>query len=122
MDSNKNSDELPVIDLARLQEVTEGDNAFEDELFVQFQKDMERNLAALEVEIQKGSGETLTRLAHNIKGTSANVGILRLSAAALALEVAARADDAASCASAYQNVVAEYQKVLETWDAMNRAR
>lgn len=122
MDSSKNSDELPVIDLPRLQEVTEGDHAFEEELFTQFQKDMERNLEALEAEIHKGSGETLIRLAHNIKGTSANVGILRLSAAALALEVAARADDAASCASAYQNVVAEYQKFLEARDAMKRTR
>lgn len=122
MDSNNNSDDLPVIDLARLQEVTEGDHAFEDELFVQFQKDMERNLGALEAEIQKGNGETLIRLAHNIKGTSANVGILRLSAAALTLELAARANDAASCVSVYANVVDEYQKFLEAWDAIKRAR
>lgn len=122
MDSNKNSDDLPVIDLGRLQEVTEGDHVFEEELFVQFQKDMERNLGALEAEIRKGSGETLIRLAHNIKGTSANVGILRLSAAALALELAAREGNAKSCTLAYPNVVDEYHKFLEAWDAMKRAR
>jgi HPt (histidine-containing phosphotransfer) domain-containing protein len=84
-----------------------------------FWRSTENLLASLQRQISEGDLNAAARTAHALKGSSLNVGALRLSSAARAIEDACRKADAGgalekSCAarSDYDVTVVEFQKHL----------
>ena len=68
----------PAVDLRRLQETSEGDRAFEEELLGVFLEDCAKRLLRLEEAIGAGDTEQRTREAHAMKGAGVNIGATRM--------------------------------------------
>ncbi len=85
-----NSTSLPLIDWNSLQTLSDGDTAFEAELLELFLSDTRTHLTDLETALQQQDTEQVRRLAHHLKGSSANVGIMSFSDIAATLETEAR--------------------------------
>ena len=87
------TDDLPILDpagLQRLSDMTGGDAAFVDELVATFLEDAVGQLASMSVAATAGSAADMVLPAHSLKSNSANVGAMRLSELARALEADAR--------------------------------
>lgn len=84
------STSLPLVDWNSLQTLSDGDKAFETELLELFISDTRTHLAKLETALQQQDTDQVRRLAHHLKGSSANVGAMRFSDIAAALETEAR--------------------------------
>jgi len=80
----------PALDLDALHELTGGDVEFERELIATFISSGDRCLAEIIAALAIQDMETVSRRAHSLKGASANIHALTLSAAASQLEEAAR--------------------------------
>jgi HPt (histidine-containing phosphotransfer) domain-containing protein len=74
------------LDVAHLQEISDGDRAFESELLRIFVEDCGIRLKALNGAIACGDDKAAHRESHTIKGAALNVGTLRLHSLARALE------------------------------------
>ena len=77
------------IDLRHLQETSEGDRAFEKELFSLYMSDCSDGLSRLTLAQEAGEHETVRHEAHAISGASGNVGAKQLRLLSSALEKAA---------------------------------
>ncbi|MBI2425729.1 MAG: Hpt domain-containing protein [Candidatus Hydrogenedentes bacterium] len=78
--------ENSAMDFSRIQETSDGDRAFETELFEMYLEDTADRIQRLDTAIGSGDLELCRREAHTIKGSSANVGATRLQELALRLE------------------------------------
>jgi len=83
------SAELP-LDMAAALERVEGDRELLEELAILFLEESARNLQAIRAAFDASDGALLERLAHTLKGASANIGAVSVSRAALGLEEQAR--------------------------------
>ena len=81
-----------LIDFDRLNEVSDGDVEFQQELLEIFIEDVTEKLQGLQQAFQDGDRSGIARYAHTIKGASANLGITSMQAIALKLEHQARND------------------------------
>ncbi len=79
------ADSVPV-NLQRLNDITEGDSDFEQELIESFLADMEKHIEKLEAAVREKDGETLRLEAHAIKGSSSNAGAKTLEEIAVRIE------------------------------------
>jgi two-component system sensor histidine kinase/response regulator len=61
------------VDLARLDEITDGDTEFTQELIAVFVSSCEQSVAELQQELRTGDAGSLSRAAHKLKGASANI-------------------------------------------------
>jgi len=78
---------LPVpVNVQRINDITDGDLVFEQELIESFLADTERHVTALESAVREEAGEALKLHSHAIKGSSANAGAIRLGEIAVRLE------------------------------------
>lgn len=80
------SSTLPDIDWQRLNQLAGEDADFAVELLAMFLKDSEHSLASVEEAIERRSPRALEEAVHALRGASANVGALKISAAAMQLE------------------------------------
>ena len=77
----------PVIDMEVVKDYEKNFSAlFVKELFLAFDNDLEKNINDLKAAIAKKDRKELASSAHALKGSSANVGALRLSNATKSLE------------------------------------
>jgi len=77
-----------------------GDEDILVEILKGFLLDMPVQISTLKEALNKGDADGVRRAGHTIKGASANVGALKVSAAAFAVENAGKAEDLAKAASA----------------------
>ena len=80
-------------DWQQLSQLAGEDREFEAELMAIFLQDAEHSLKQLEQAIASQSMQTIEEVAHSLRGASANVGAIALSAVALQLELNARGGD-----------------------------
>ncbi len=96
--------DLPIIDseaIENLRSLNPGDNDdFLKEIVAIFLEDTPLRIAELDQSLAAGDVGTFTRAAHTIKGSSSNVGALRLRHAAEVLEQGSRRDGLAVAATA----------------------
>ncbi len=78
--------EYPVLDRNELRDRIDGDLELLAILFDAFDGDVDHQLLELEQQIEAGNWETARRIAHTIKGTSANLGGTRAAKSAAELE------------------------------------
>ena len=110
------SPSLP-IDRSQLQECSEGDRVFEQELLTLFVEDTQQHLGRLQVAIATQDVQTAQREAHHIKGSSAHIGAQVMFTLATAIEDHMKQQTTlpdpllSQLATAYQEVVA----LTEQW-------
>jgi len=108
------------IDLSALLEMLGGDKQIVASLLSKFVDELTTDLAASELAITDQDAEALRQIAHRIKGTSANLHALMLSAAARELEQACTEADA-SLMTIKQQVMSDQaravQEAVESWGA-----
>jgi len=108
------------IDLSGLLEMLGGDEQIVASLLSKFVDELTTDLAASELSITDQDAEALRQIAHRIKGTSANLQALMLSAAARELEQACTEADA-SLMKIKQQVMSDQaravQEAIESWGA-----
>ena len=78
--------EESAIDFSRIQEISQGDRAFETALLQAYLKDCSKHVTALREALAVGDEDTVRRSAHSIKGASRNIGTTQLHEHALAIE------------------------------------
>jgi HPt (histidine-containing phosphotransfer) domain-containing protein len=83
-------DELPIIDRARLDAITRGDNVLAAEFLHDLIAEGEAVLARLSTSVASNDRSAVTELAHSLKGMSTEIGAVRLRAVAAALEAETR--------------------------------
>lgn len=100
----------PPMDFARIQDTSDGDIEFEQELFAAYLEDCSDRMARLHTALAEGNTELLHREAHTVKGASANVGTTHLHEIALKIE---RADiaDTDSISGYIREAEAEFERV-----------
>ena len=103
-------------DEAEFLERIEGDRELGDEIIQLFLDTCPNTLANLKETLDQGDLDTLTRLAHGIKGSTGLFGAKACSAAALALETAARACDLGGAQEAWVRLRMEVQRLAAALD------
>ena len=110
----------PLIDFAALLEMLGGDRQVVVSLLSKFVDELATDLAASGQASANHDAEALRQIAHRIKGTSANLHALMLSAAARELEQACTEADA-SLMTIKQQVMSDQaravQEAIESWGA-----
>ena len=110
------------IDFSALLEMLGGDKQIVASLLSKFVDELTTDLAASELSITHQDAEALRQIAHRIKGTSANLHALMLSAAARELEQACTEADA-SLMKIKQRVMSDQawtvREAIESWGAEN---
>jgi HPt (histidine-containing phosphotransfer) domain-containing protein len=108
------------IDFSALLEMLGGDKQMVASLLSKFVDELTTDLTASEQAITDQDAEALRQIAHRIKGTSANLHALMLSAAARELELACTEADA-SLMTIKQQVMSDQaravQESIESWGA-----
>ena len=74
------------VDLERIRLTSEGDRAFEEELFSLFVDDSGKRIGRIAAAVGEEDRETLAHEAHTVKGSAANIGANGMREIALALE------------------------------------
>ena len=108
------------LDFSALLEMLGGDKQVVASLLPKFVDELTTDVAASELAITDQDAEALRQIAHRIKGTSANLHALMLSAAARELEQACTEADA-SLMTIKQRVMSDQaravQEAIESWGA-----
>ncbi|MFQ5469651.1 MAG: Hpt domain-containing protein [Gammaproteobacteria bacterium] len=82
-----------------------------DDLVETFIVNTESMLDQISASIKEGDSQVVTRLAHSIKSSSANVGALRVSEQAALIEELASADKLYEISNTLQNIESEFNAV-----------
>ncbi len=101
------------VDLSRIQEISQGDEAFEREIFSLFLSDCIVRTDAIDGALAAGDQEALKREAHSLKGASANVGAEGLRQLSRDVELAISGDDARQLRSIVSELRQEAGRVRE---------
>ena len=97
------------VDLSRIQETSDGDIEFEQELIEMYLEDARDHLESLEKHISGNDLTSVKQLAHTIKGSSANIGATAMQNVAFEIEKAAAKEDSA----AMQTLVGEIKTTFQ---------
>jgi len=108
------------IDLKALLDRVEGDRGLLDELVQMFKDDCKRNLQEIRQAIAGDDGIRLTRLAHTLKGSSANMSAKPLSEATAEMERLARAGQLEDAKGAFRAVEEEAARLLLELESISR--
>ena len=101
--------------------VEEYDAEFLVELIDVYLDDTPKRLDNLCAALAGGDLETLTREAHTLKSSSANVGAMSISAIAKEIEAAGRQGDVASVGDKARRIQADFQLVKSALEAARKA-
>jgi len=105
---------LPVpVNVERLNEITDGDRAFEEELIESFLADTAGHVTEIESAVRERDGEALKLQAHAIKGSSANAGAGRLEEIALRLEAIRVEEQSERARELLVDLRSEFERVRE---------
>lgn len=99
--------------MARLLEITGGDQGFVDELVDTFLEDATTQIASLHGAADADDVEAIVRPAHSLKSNAANVGATVLGELSRALETDARAGTVADLTERVARVDAEFGRVRD---------
>lgn len=99
------------INWARIDEVSEGDTEFLRVVVEAFLQDAEQRASEIKAAIGASDPNGLYRTAHQLKGSSANVGADKLSELARALEVLGRRDSTSGASELYSALEIELRRV-----------
>jgi HPt (histidine-containing phosphotransfer) domain-containing protein len=87
------------------------------EILDAFWRSSDNLIRALQEQLQRGDLVEASRTAHALKGSSLNVGAMRLSCAARSIEDACRTRDANGALKRLENVETQYAETVEAFNA-----
>jgi signal transduction histidine kinase/DNA-binding response OmpR family regulator len=93
------------IDWDHLHQISDGNEAFERELLQIFWEDTQQHLDAARIALEAENAISVSRSAHHVKGSSANVGLYEMQAIASMLEQQAMNDDLSQAATLISQLV-----------------
>jgi CheY-like chemotaxis protein/HPt (histidine-containing phosphotransfer) domain-containing protein len=105
------SDTLPVWDKAGFMQRIMGDEELAQTVLQAFLKDIPRQMEALRARLEAGDASEAERLAHSIKGASANIGAEELRVVALGMEKAVAIDDFQSAKDAFESLRQSFEEL-----------
>lgn len=105
-----------IVDLSQLEDTTEGDADLERELVALFYAGMAGRFPALDRSLQEEAWETLARDAHSLKGSSANMGAVRMSETARRLQEAAMRRERQGCRRLLDVLRRDFEDVRAIFD------
>jgi HPt (histidine-containing phosphotransfer) domain-containing protein len=112
---------MPVIDLPTFEKLKNDAGAdFVGELIVAYCKETPQLMARLQRALMARDADTFRQVAHSIKSTSNTFGALQLGALAKELETMGREGNLTNAHHTVDQLVAEYDRVLETLKELNR--
>ena len=114
MDQEVQDRVAPVLDIDDLMARCLGNIEFAQRIIVKFQESGGESLTGLEEALAAEDTEAIARLAHRIKGSSANVSALGLRARAAELEQAARQCSLAEVSGHLENLKQEWFRFKST--------
>jgi CheY-like chemotaxis protein/HPt (histidine-containing phosphotransfer) domain-containing protein len=103
--------ETTPVQIERIQEITDGDLEFEQELIESYLSDTRRRLAELESALQEKNTEEVQRQAHTIKGSSANAGATGLQEIARRMELVDAAETPGMALELLKDLTSEFERV-----------
>ena len=84
---------MAIVDMALFELLTDGDHEFAQELVEMWEAKTTQDVQTLRTSIESGDADTLLKVAHSLKGASANLGAVAVQAAAKDLEHIGRDGD-----------------------------
>ena len=108
------------LDMAAALDRVEGDRDLLEELAILFSEESARNIHEVRAALKSGDTVLLERLAHTVKGASANIGAVSVSCAALALEQAARSRDLLDAQGKMEVLEIELERLRPALDLLIR--
>jgi HPt (histidine-containing phosphotransfer) domain-containing protein len=84
---------MAAVDMALFELLTDGDREFAEELVEMWESKTDEDLVVLKRCIGDGDAQTLLRVAHSLKGASANLGAVAVQESAKTLEYMGRGGD-----------------------------
>lgn len=111
--TNEADNAMDSMDFARIQDTSDGDTEFEQELFEAYLEDCADRIGRLRNARAASDTDALRREAHTVKGASANVGTTQLQAIAQILEQTATDLDGAAIDELIAKIEAEFARVKE---------
>ncbi len=108
----------PVIDRARLDDASGGDEEFLRELVDIYVEDAEERLAELKEALIAADEDALGRTAHQLKGSSANMGVVCVADEAKRIEDLARRHAVADCADVLPALEQEFGRARAALHSM----
>lgn len=103
--------ELPAVDLDRLNEFSEGDPNNLAELAALYLRQTEKQLEELQTAIQANDPEAVRRLAHSCSGASATCGMKRIVPLLSTLEQQGEAGQLVNAAALFTQVQSEFELI-----------
>ncbi|MGG6263496.1 MULTISPECIES: GAF domain-containing protein [unclassified Leptolyngbya] len=105
------------IDWKHLHQISDGNTDFERELLQIFWEDTQQHLSSAKTALESGNAISISRSAHHIKGSSANVGLYEMQAIASTLEQQALKDDLSQAAILISQLVEMLDKLKQFLNA-----
>ncbi|NOZ08584.1 MAG: response regulator [FCB group bacterium] len=102
-----------IFDRAGLLERLGGDEAFLKEMMVLFLTETPQQIKSIELALEEQEADKTRKIAHALKGASANIGATAVSDAAKELEYAAREDDLSSAQELFAGLQKKFQQLKE---------
>ena len=102
--------EAPVFDVDQLRNICLDDNELMRELVSSLLEDVTAQMPGLRQAVDQADAAQCARLAHYVKGASANIGAASLAALMKSIECSARVNDFAACRASIELMPAELQK------------
>jgi HPt (histidine-containing phosphotransfer) domain-containing protein len=99
------------VDYARMREAADGDEEFLKQLVEVFLDDTAARVRELSEALRAGDGRALGRTAHQLKGSSANVGAMQLFDLARTLEKMGTGNQLSGAQEVMAGIEAEYRRV-----------
>jgi histidine phosphotransfer protein HptB len=100
-----------LIDWRSLQQLSDGDRQFERELLSLFVSDTRSQLSQLSDAVMAHDAQRVAKLAHYLKGSCGNVGVIALHACAAKLEAEARRGELSSSQQLLIKMMGLFQQV-----------
>lgn len=108
----------PVIDRARLDDASGGDEDFLKELVDIYVEDAEARLVELKEALISADEDALGRTAHQLKGSSANMGVVSVANEAKRIEELARSHAVVDCAEVLPVLEHEFDRARRALRSM----
>lgn len=106
------------IDYERIEDATGGDREFLEELVQIFLTDADERIEELKDALLKGEAESFSRTAHKLKGSSANMGAVRLTDIARDMESIGRSASLNGAVELMEPLQEELVRVRDTLRSM----
>jgi histidine phosphotransfer protein HptB len=110
MDKTMNTTHLAV-DISRLNEISDGDSEFENELILMFLEDCPQRFTTLQGAVTLMNWELIRKEAHGLKGASGNMGANQMQFLAAAVEKAPEETTSEEILRSFEALCDEYARV-----------